>query len=94
MWMPSGGITPVNVTYDDMGHAVTWQRGGESEKVDYDVKGQKLMSQLADGSIWRWNYNDQVLGSILAAFVMFAIIHHFGKDVKDSFYFRFHCVII
>ena len=58
--MPNGGISPVNVTYDAKGHAITWQRGGESEAVAYDRNGNPQRSRLADGSVWRYKYSDKV----------------------------------
>uniref|UniRef100_H2YAD0 EGF-like domain-containing protein n=1 Tax=Ciona savignyi TaxID=51511 RepID=H2YAD0_CIOSA len=60
LWMPSKGITPVNVTYDASGHAVTWQRGRQNEQLRYDVYGNLQSARKADGQLWRYTYGNKI----------------------------------
>ncbi|XP_078481639.1 teneurin-3 isoform X2 [Ciona intestinalis] len=60
LWMPSKGITPVNVTYDQSGHAVTWQRGPQNENLRYDVYGNLQSAQRGDGQLWRYTYGNKI----------------------------------
>nr|XP_039266115.1 teneurin-3-like isoform X3 [Styela clava] len=61
LWMPNNGITPVNVTYDRLGHPVTWQRGPNHELLAYDEKGRITNRRTVDGATWTYLNQENVV---------------------------------
>ena len=59
-WLPSSSLAVVNVSYSSTGRLIGLQRGGMSQRSEFDTFGRLVSRSFVDGKVWKFSYLDKV----------------------------------